>query len=57
MMTPGSGLDLVNRLPAAVFAMSHGSAFDLAIDLAAAVSVVHYHRRVYDYTQHRKSPM
>jgi hypothetical protein len=41
-VSPGPGLGLVSGLAvAAVFAMLHGSAPDLATDLAAAVSAVH----------------
>jgi hypothetical protein len=41
-VSPGPGLGFVSGLAvAAVFAMSHKSASDLAIDLAAVVSAVH----------------
>jgi hypothetical protein len=46
-VSPGPGLDLVSGLAvSAVFASSHKSAPDLAIDLAVVVLAAHYHRRV-----------
>jgi hypothetical protein len=54
MITLGPGIYLANSLAAVVYAMLHEFALDLAIDLAAAASVVHCHQHVDDYTHSRE---